>query len=91
MTRRDRMLQGLDQEIQDFIDRETQDNIERGMSPEDARYAALRKIRVISAIRGQLLAPAHLDILLEALYPHLECLLKSRKNASSFCKVPWIC
>jgi len=51
MTRRDRMLQGLDQEIQDFIDRETQDNIERGMSPEDARYAALRKFGNVTRMK----------------------------------------
>jgi len=51
MTRRGRMLQGLDQEIQDFIDRETQDNIERGMSPEDARYAALRKFGNVTRMK----------------------------------------
>jgi Phage integrase family len=33
---------------------------------------------------------AHLDILMEALYRHLECLLKNRKNASSCCKARWI-
>lgn len=33
----------LDADIRDHIERETQDNIERGMSSEEARYAALRK------------------------------------------------
>ena len=51
MTRRDRMLRGLDQEMQDFIDRETQDNIERGMSPEDARSAALRKFGNVTRMK----------------------------------------
>ena len=37
------MMEDLDQDIRDFIERETQDNIERGMSPEEAHYAALRK------------------------------------------------
>src|SRR5208282_1678690 len=37
-----RHLKNLDQEIRDHVDRETRDNIGRGMSPEDARAAALR-------------------------------------------------
>ena len=36
-------LSDLDADIRDHIDRETSANIERGMSPEDARFAALRK------------------------------------------------
>ncbi len=43
MSRRKRMMEGLDRDIRDFIERETQDNIERGMPPEEAHYAALRK------------------------------------------------
>jgi hypothetical protein len=33
----------------------------------------------------------HLDILPEALYPHLECLPKNNESASNYCRVPWIC
>jgi hypothetical protein len=36
--------------------------------------------------RAQLL---HLDILLEALYPHLECLLKNNASVSSCYRAPW--
>jgi hypothetical protein len=36
------MLEELDQDIREHIERETQDNFERGMSPEEARYAAMR-------------------------------------------------
>jgi predicted permease len=43
MKRRERMLQDLDQEIRDHIEMATQDNIDRGMSPEEARHAAVRK------------------------------------------------
>jgi predicted permease len=43
MGLRKRMLGDLDQDIRDHIARETQDNIERGMAPDEARYAALRK------------------------------------------------
>jgi hypothetical protein len=32
---------------------------------------------------------AHLDILLEAMYSHLECLPKNNENASSCCKARW--
>lgn len=44
MNRRSkRLLNDLDQEIREHIELATQENIERGMSPEEARYAALRK------------------------------------------------
>ena len=43
MKRSKRMLNDLEQDIRDHIEREAQDNIDRGMSPEEARYAALRK------------------------------------------------
>src|SRR5438876_811088 len=42
MTRRQRMVDDLDEDIRDHIMREIEDNIARGMSPEDARSAALR-------------------------------------------------
>jgi putative ABC transport system permease protein len=51
-----RMLRGLDDDIRDHIERETSENMERGMSPEDARLAALRKFgnvaRVLEETRG---------------------------------------
>ena len=36
-SRRKRMMEDLDQDIRDFIERETQDNIERGLLPEEAQ------------------------------------------------------
>jgi predicted permease len=36
-------LDGLDEDIRDHIERETQDNIDRGMTPDAARDAALRQ------------------------------------------------
>ena len=50
-SRRKRMMEDLDQDIRDFIERETQDNIERGMLPEEARYAALRKFGNVTRIK----------------------------------------
>ncbi len=51
MRRRKRMLESLDQDIRDHIERETQDNIEHGMSPEEARYAALRKFGNVTRVK----------------------------------------
>jgi predicted permease len=45
------MMEGLDQDIRDFIERETQDNIERGMPSEEARYAALRKFGNVTRVK----------------------------------------
>ena len=51
MRRRKRMLEDLDQDIREHIERETQDNIDRGMSPEDAHYAALRKFGNVARVK----------------------------------------
>jgi predicted permease len=51
MTRRKRMMEELDQDIRDHIERETQDNIERGMPAEEARYAALRKFGNVTRVK----------------------------------------
>jgi predicted permease len=48
---RRRMLQGLDQDIRDHLERETQDRIDRGMSPEEARYAAVRKFGNVTLVK----------------------------------------
>ncbi len=40
---RKRMMDDFDDDIRDHIARETQDNLDRGMSPEEARTAAFRK------------------------------------------------
>jgi len=45
------MLEELDADIREHIERETQDNIERGMSPEDARHAALRKFGNVTRVK----------------------------------------
>ena len=53
MTRRKRMLEQLNEDIRDHLERETQDNIDRGMSPEAARYSALRKFGNVTRVREQ--------------------------------------
>jgi putative ABC transport system permease protein len=51
MRLRKRMLDDLDRDIRDHIAQETQDNIDRGMSPEEARYAALRKFGNVTRVK----------------------------------------
>jgi hypothetical protein len=52
-SRRKRMMEDLDQDIRDYIERETQDNIERGRPPDEARYAALRKFGNVTRVREE--------------------------------------
>src|SRR5882724_13148880 len=53
MNRRKRMLNDLEQDIRDHIEVETQDNIARGMSPEEAHYAALRKFGNVTRVEEE--------------------------------------
>jgi predicted permease len=53
MKRRKQMLDDLDQDIREHIERETQDNIDRGMSPEEARYAAVRKFGNVTRVKEE--------------------------------------
>ena len=51
MKRARRALSGLDDDIREHIDLETQENIDRGMSPEEARRQALLKFGNVSLVR----------------------------------------
>ena len=53
MTRRRRALGDLDRDIRDHLERETQENLERGMSPAEARAAALRKFGNVGLVEEQ--------------------------------------
>src|SRR5579864_2246396 len=53
MSRRKRMLEDLKQDIRDHIERETQNNIERGMPPDEAHYAALRKFGNVMRVQEE--------------------------------------
>ncbi|MGC1418331.1 MAG: ABC transporter permease [Candidatus Acidiferrum sp.] len=53
MSRRKRMMEELDRDIREHIERETQENTERGMSPEGARYAAMRKFGNVTRVREE--------------------------------------
>ncbi len=49
--RRRRLLKTLDLDFEDHIERETSENVERGMTPEEARYAALRAFGNITRVK----------------------------------------
>ena len=51
MFRRSRALARLDADIRDHIEREIQDNVDRGMPPEEARRQALIKFGNVSLAR----------------------------------------
>jgi predicted permease len=51
MRRRQRIMEDLDGDIRDHIDRETEENIARGMSPEEARCAAMRKFGNVTRVK----------------------------------------
>jgi predicted permease len=53
MSRRRRMMESLDEDIRDHIAIETQENIEGGMSPREARSSALRKFGNVTRITEQ--------------------------------------
>jgi hypothetical protein len=50
MRRRERMLEELDQEIRGHIEMETQENVERGLSLEEGRFAASRKFGNVTRV-----------------------------------------
>jgi predicted permease len=51
MKRARRALSGLDDDIRNHIDGETQDNIDRGMAPEEARRQALLKFGNVALVK----------------------------------------
>jgi hypothetical protein len=53
MSQRWHMLKDLDQDIRDHIAIETQENIERGMSPDEARTWALRKFGNVTRVKEE--------------------------------------
>jgi putative ABC transport system permease protein len=85
MRRGNRMMEDLDRDIREHIERETQDNIDRGMPPEEARYAAVRKFgnvtRVMEETR-EVWTVRWLDELLQDLGYALRTMARSRAFAA---------
>src|SRR5258708_10199717 len=53
MRRRKRMLEDLEQDIREHIEREKQDSIEGGMRGEEAGYAAVRKFGNVTRVKEE--------------------------------------
>jgi len=53
MWQRKRMLEELAEDIREHIERETQDNMERGMTEEEARHAAMRKFGNVTRVKEE--------------------------------------
>ncbi|HEY0702703.1 MAG TPA: ABC transporter permease [Candidatus Acidoferrales bacterium] len=53
MKRHDDMLAGLDQDIREHLDAEIEDNVARGMNPEEARRAALLRFGNVARVHEE--------------------------------------
>ena len=76
-------LSDLDADIRDHIERETQDNIERGMPPDEARYAALRKFGNVTLAREDARA-VWIPVWLDQFRQDVRYALRSVRRAPSF-------
>ncbi len=56
MTRRQKALENLNREINDHIEQDTQDHIARGMTPEEARRAALSAFGNVGLVKEEIRA-----------------------------------
>ena len=83
MRRRKQLLEELDQDIRDHIERETQDNMERGMSPEEARYAARRKFGNVTRVKEDTRA-VWTVVWLEQLLQELRLALRQMRRSPGF-------
>src|SRR5437660_7704555 len=86
MSRRKRMLEELDQDIRDHIERETQDNIERGMPPEEARSAAIRKFGNVTLVKEET-REVWISVWLEQLWQDIRYGLRMLAKSPAFAAV----
>ena len=83
LFRINRPLNDLDSDIRDHIARETEDNVARGMSPSDARLAALRKFGNVSLAKEETRA-VWLSVRLEQLIQDLRFAIRTLRKSAGF-------
>jgi predicted permease len=83
MTRRQQMVDDLDEDIRDHITRETEDNIARGMSPDDARSAALRAFGNVMRVKEDTRA-VWISVWLEQLRQDVRFALRLLRQSPAF-------
>src|SRR6266446_7517690 len=74
-------LDGLDDEIRDHLERDTQEYTDRGMTPNAAHYAARRKFGNVALVKEDaraVMIPVWLDQLLQDVRYALRMLRRSR-------------
>jgi predicted permease len=81
--RRKRMLKDLDRDIREHLELEVQDNLDRGMSPEDARYAALRTFGNVTRVKEETRG-VWISVRLEQLLQDFRLALRSLRRNPGF-------
>lgn len=81
-----RWLDDLDRDIQDHIELETRENIERGMAPDEARYAALRRFGNTTRVLEDTRAVWH-PVWLEQLTQDIRYALRTLRRQPAFTAV----
>ena len=76
-------LSDVEADIRDHIERETQENIERGMAPDEARYAARRAFGNVTLIREQIRA-VWIPVFLEQLVQDIRYAFRGMRRQPGF-------
>jgi hypothetical protein len=82
-------LSDLNADIRDHIERETQDNIERGMSPDEARFVALRKFGNLTLAKESARA-VWIPVWLDQLRQDVRCALRMMRRTPGFTLVAFL-